>query len=58
MKRTRRAVRLKEELTFNPYGQIWPPPQLILALEPSQDLSNGVAVAQSLAAHLVLKAAV
>lgn len=46
------------KLTFSPYGQIWPPPQLILALAPSQDLKSGVAVAQSLAAHLVSKAAV
>lgn len=57
-KRTRRAARRNEELTFNPYGQMWPPPQLILALEPSQDLKSGVAVAQSLAAHFVSKAAV
>lgn len=57
-KRTRWAARRNEKLTFNPYGQMWPPPQLILALEPSQDFKSGVAVAQSLAAHLVSKAAV
>lgn len=48
--------RCNGKLTFSPYGQMWPPPQLIFALEPSQDLSSGVAVAQSLAAHFVSKA--